>query len=198
MNYLEVKQLYAKNGYKFREEVGAINIFGIRSKTSKSDKFDDLGGVAYKMVGGQTFVDHFWMTTDPGKHWLTSPMNKNGTIILVPGQYINVYTKGLHNGEYDCFKQVGQMAYVRDYNKDTTLDFDLYRNPEERKIRLFWGVNGTNLHRASKWKIVELIGSYSAGCQVVQRAETFEKLLKLRDWSNTHGYTHWDYSLFEE
>lgn len=198
MTYNEVKQLYAKNGYKFREEVGAINIFGIRSKTSKSDKFDDLGGVAYKIVGGQTFVDHFWMTTDPGKHWLTSPMNKDGTIILVPGQYKNVYTKGLHNGDYDCFKQVGQMAYVRDYNKDTTLDFDLYRNPEERKIRLFWGVNGTNLHRASKWKILEFVGPYSAGCQVVQRAETFEKLLKLRDWSATYDYTHWDYTLFEE
>lgn len=198
MQYEDVKKLYLSKGYRFREEKMALNLFGIRSKESQSDKFDDLGGVAWIDENGQKQLLNFWMTTDPGKHWLTTPMNSKGTIILVPGQYKEVYEKGLHAGKYDAFKQVGSMRYVRDYNKDTTLDFDLYRNPESLKIRGFWGINGTNLHRASEFKIVELVGPYSAGCQVVQRPETFKKLIALRDLSMQHGFTKFDYTLFEE
>lgn len=176
----------------------ALNLFGIRSRESKSDKFDDLGGVAWIDENGQKELFNFWMTTDPGKHWLTTPMSKEGTIILVPGQYKNVYAKGLHAGKYDAFKQVKEMYYVRDYNKDLVLDFDLYRDKEQLKIRGFWGINGTNLHRASEFKIVELVGPYSAGCQVVQRPETFKKLIELRNKSMEYGFQKFDYTLFEE
>ncbi len=198
MTYDSIKTLYQAKGYRFREEKMALNLFGVRSKTSESDKFDDLGGVAWVDENYRRQFFNFWMTTDPGKHWLLTPMKSSGTIILVPGQYLEVYEKGLHNGKYDCFKQTGQMRYVRDYNKDTKLDFELYRNPEELKIRGFWGVNGTNLHRAAESKIVEFVGPYSAGCQVVQRIETFKKLLALRDQSEVFGFTKYDYTLFEE
>jgi len=198
MTYKEIENLYLNKGYKFRKEKMALNPFGIRSKTSQSDKFDDLGGVAWIDENGQETLFNFWMTTDPGKHWLQNPMKAEGTIIIVPGQYIEVYEKGLHNGKYDCFKQCKPMYYVRDYNKDTTLDFSLYRDKEQLKIRGFWAIQGTNLHRASEWKIVELIGPYSAGCQVVQKPETFKKLIGLRDKSILQGYKRFDYTLFEE
>jgi len=125
-------------------------------------------------------------------------MNKNGTIIMVPGQYIEVYSRGLHNGKYECFKQHGKMYYVRDNSKDSKLDFDLYRDPEKLKIHGFWGINGTNLHRASEWKIVQWIENYSAGCQVVQDPKVFKQLITLRDKSVFQGYKLWDYTLFEE
>src|SRR6478736_8233351 len=101
MIYNDVRDMYLKKGYRFRTEKMALNIFGIRSKESKSDNFDDLGGIAWINENGVPSLMNFWMTTDPGKHWLLTPMSKDGCIIMIPGQYIEVYEKGLHNGEYD-------------------------------------------------------------------------------------------------
>lgn len=196
--YNDIKKLYLSHGYSFREEPLALNLHGVRSKNSQSNKFDDLGGIAWTDENGKKHLFNFWMTTDPGKYWLQNPMNKDGCIIVVPNQYIEVYGRGLHNGQYECFKQVKPMLYVRDYNRNTVLDFDLYRNPENLKIRGFWGVNGTNFHRASKWKIIQWVERYSAGCMVVQRPETFNKLIELRDKSVKFGFTFWDFTLFEE
>lgn len=198
MNYSEVKQKYLSKGYKFRTEKMALNTFGIRSKESQSDKFDDIGGCAFVNQVGEQHLTLFSMTTDPGKHWLQNPMNKDGTIILVPGQYIETYGEGLHNGEYDCFKQIKEMYYVRDYNKDSKLDFELYRNPQSLKIRGFWGLNGTNLHRASAIKNLLSVGMYSAGCQVIQKPSDFNQLIELRKASSYWGFKAWDYTLFEE
>ena len=198
MNYESTKKLYLSKGYKFREEKMALNLHGIRSRFSQSDKFDDLGGIAWIDENGEKQHFNFWMTTDPGKYYLQNPMDKNGCIIMIPGQYIEVYGRGLHNGKYECFKQVRKMEYVRDNNKDTLLDFDLYRDPIKRAAFAFWGINGTNFHRAHINAILKWIGRYSAGCQVAQRPETFKKLIDLRDKSVKFGYSFWDYTLFEE
>lgn len=195
--YNQIKHLYISNGYKFREEFMALNVGALRSRNSQSDKFDDTGWCAWVDENGSNLL-LFAVTTDPGKHWLLTPIKKEGCIIVVPGQYLEVYTKGLHNGKYECFKQAGSMYYVRDYNKDTILDFDLYRNPESLKIRGFWGVYATNLHRASEFKIVKWIQNYSAGCQVVQDPEKYKQLIGLRDKSALAGFSRWDYTLFEE
>lgn len=196
--YQDVKQLYASKGYSFREQKWALNIGAIRSKNSKSDTFDDLGWMAYVDGENKPQIQFFWCTTDPGKHWLLSPMKTDGTIIMVPGQYKEVFGVGKHNGQYECFKQLGPIAYVRDNNKDTTLDFSLYRDPQKRKTSLFWAISNTNLHRASEWKIIQWVGAYSAGCQVVQNPQTFKKLIELRDKSFQAGFKRWDYTLFEE
>ena len=198
MNYGDVKNMYLKKGYKFRTEKMALNIFGIRSKESKSDKFDDLGGVAWINENGVPSLMNFWMTTDPGKPGLLQPTRAEGTIIMVPGQYLNVYEKGLHKGEYDCLKQCSDMHYVRDNNKDSVLDFDLYRNPDNLLKHGFWGNNGTNFHRASAYTIVNMVSKWSEGCQVVQRPETFDKIIALRDLSIKFGFLKFYYTLFEE
>lgn len=197
MTYQDVKRLYLSKGYKFREQKMALNLFGIRSKISQSDKFDDLGGLAWIDEEGE-HLQNFWMTTDPGKHWLLTPMNSSGCIIMVPGQYLECYGKGLHNGKYECFKQVGPMAYVRDNDRNTELDFSLYRDPEKRKKHLFWGIQGTNFHRASLGKLTSLVQSYSAGCMVVQKPEIYKKLIDLRDKSFDAGFKRFDFTLFEE
>lgn len=198
MDYNSIKQLYLKKGYTFREEKMRLNLFGIRSKNSQSDKFDDLGGIAWVDENGKPQLFNFWMTTDPGKTGLLNPGNVKGCIIIVPGQYLEVYGKGLHNGKYECFKQAKKMHYVRDNNRDDILDFNLYRDPKLLKLHGFWDIRGTNMHRASEWQIVNWIGPYSEGCQVVQRPETFKKLIELRDLSYKYGFTFVDYTLFEE
>jgi hypothetical protein len=199
ITYQNVKELYLSKGYKFRQQKMALNIGAIRSKESQSDAFDDIGWCAWiSGINGTENLFTFKMTTDPGKHWLLSPMSKEGTIIIVPGQYLEVYGEGKHNGEYTCFKQIAPIQYVRDYNKDSKLDFDLYRNPENLKIRGFWGVNGTNLHRASAVKNLLNVGMYSAGCQVLQNVNDFNKLIGLQSTSRVYGFKKWDYSLFEE
>jgi len=197
MTYDQLKGLYNSHNHVFREENLALNIFGARSKESQSNKFDDVIGCAW-IENGEKNIVQFPGTTDPGKYYLQNPMNTNGTIIMIPGQYIEVYGKGLHAGKYDAFRQYKQMAYVRDYNKDTSLDFSLYRDEEKRKKHMFWGINGTNLHRASEWQIVQFVERYSAGCQVVQDPKNFQFLIDLRNKSINAGYNFFDYTLFEE
>ncbi len=195
--YEDVKGIYAEKGYIFRTQEMALNLGAIRANNSQSDKFDDLGWCA-NIEGGQPRIQFFWLTTDPGKHWLLTPMKADGTIIMVPGQYKEVFGQGKHNGQYECFKQLSPIAYVRDNDKNTELDFSLYRDAEKRKKHLFWNIANTNLHRASENKIVQWVGLYSAGCQVVQNPQTFATLMALRYKSELLGYRRWDYTLFEE
>jgi hypothetical protein len=198
MTYKDCQNLYSKKGYKFRTGKMELNIFGIRSKNSQSDKYDDLGGVAYIDEEGKEQLFHFWMTTDPGKYYLTNPMNKEGCIIVVPGQYLQVYGLGLHSGKYEALVQKSPMHYVRDNNKDTELDFRLYREPKSLRELGKWEMRGTNFHRSSAWNVVPFIGRYSAGCQVVQKPETFDKIMNLVKESIKAGYKRFDYTLFEE
>jgi hypothetical protein len=197
MTYLELKYLYSIYNYKFREEEMALNLFGARSLESQSNKFDDVIGCAW-IQDGEANVIQFPATTDPGKYYLQNPMKKEGTIIVVPGQYLDVYCKGLHAGKYDAFKQYKPMAYVRDNDRNIELDFSLYRDENKRKKYLFWAIQGTNLHRASEWQIVQWVEKYSAGCQVVQDPKNFAKLIDLRNKSIKFGYNSWDYTLFDE
>jgi len=195
--YEQVKALYNSKNYVFRENEMSLNLGAIRNKNSQSDKFDDLGWCAWR-ENNVPQIAFFWLTTDPGKYWLQNPMKDEGCAIMVPGQYKEVYGVGLHNGKYQCFKQLGNMSYVRDNNKDTILDFSLYRDPEKRKKSLFWANISSNFHRASEFHNVPIIGRYSAACQVVQNPQTFKKLIELRDKSVLAGYTRFDYTLFEE
>jgi len=197
-NYEDVRRLYASKSYVFRENKMALNIGAMRAKNSKSDTFDDLGWCAYIDENNTPQIQFFWCTTDPGKYWLQNPMKEEGCAIMVPNQYKEVLGVGKHNGKYECFKQLGPMSYVRDNNKDTILDFSLYRDPEKRKKALFWAIINSNVHRASEFHNVPIIGRYSASCQVVQNPQTFKKLIELRDKSFSAGFSRWDYTLFEE
>lgn len=197
MTYSEIEKLYEKNEYKFRTEDYALNIFGIRSKESRSNKFDDKIGIAWR-VENSKFIIIDNATTDPGKYWLELPSVREGTIIVVPNQYTEVYEKGLHAGKYDAFKQCAPMVYVRDNDRNMDLDFSLYRDLQKRKIHSFSAIRGTNLHRASENKIVQFVEKYSAGCQVVQNPTFFARMIMLRDLSISEGYKKFDYTLFEE
>ncbi len=198
MTYNQVKQSFMQKGYEFREQKMALNLFGIRTKESQSDKFDDIVGCAFINESAVPSILSYAATTDPGKHWLQNPMRKEGCAILVPGQYKEVYSAGKHQGKYEAFVQTSKMFYVRDNNKDALLDFSLYRDPEKYKKNMIWDIIGSNIHRASEWNIINFIGQWSASCQVVQDPKNFKKLIEVRDRSVKAGFTKFDYTLFEE
>ena len=204
-NFTDLKEIFRKKGYPFCAIRGFYNlcIVGVRVNDSQSNKFDDFIGIAY--LNGSMVQQLAWYpaTTDPGKYYLQNPLNRAGTLILIPGFYENVYQKGLHGKEgknpYPALEQVGSMKYVRDNNKDMSLDFSLYRDPDKLKDNLIAGVFKTNIHRASQYKILQTIEQYSAGCQVIRDVANFGKLMALVNEQIIHG--HGDtcsYALLEE
>ena len=204
-NFTDLKEIFRKKGYPFYAIKGFYNlcIVGVRSTDSLSNKFDDFVGVAYQNGSMVPKLEWFPATTDPGKHYLQNPLDKDGTLILIPGFHERAYKVGIHgrggNNPYPALEQVESMRYVRDNNKDMKLDFDLYRDPEKLKTNLITGIYKTNIHRASKFKIVALIETYSAGCQVIQKVGDFDKLMALADKQILHGHgDSFSYTLLEE
>ena len=87
------------------------------------------------------------------------------------------------------------MHYVRDNNKDETLDLSLSNDPKN----IFKGVYKTNIHRASKWQKIPLIGKYSAGCQVIQSIDDFNTLIEICERQIEEGIGNsFTYTLFHE
>ena len=192
LSYDKIKKLYKKKKYKFCEGTYNLNIFGIRDTTFVDDKFNDYIGIAYETDLVEFKVDLYPATCDPAVGYLRNPLNKNGTIIMLEGQYRGCYKIGIHNrskpvNSYSALEQIGAMAYVRDNNKNNVLDI----NPSKK----ITGVFKTNLHRCSKWKIVRYIGLYSAGCQVIQNPKHFDELMNTCSrqvslgWGDKFSYT---------
>lgn len=135
-------------------------IVGVRSLADKPNEFDDM---IYLLT-----VDGFFQfkgTTNPGTDWLLNFMNGKGTAVLKPGQY--TYKFGLHKG-YEALVQASPVTVYRDSDKDT--------RSEETAVTET-GYFGINIHRASKFKVLQKIGLYSAGCAVIQNPKDFDVLI---------------------
>ena len=151
-----IQLAYKAKGYKFFPSGEYnLNIFGIRNATREAGKFDDKIGVMYLDDSKQAHV-HLWSaTTDPGIHWLRNPLNKNGTAIMVKGQYRGAYKLGIHgrtwaSGGYKALEQVRPMQYVRDNNQDDVLDFNLAESKAYQTMPMYnywkgwWAENPRN------------------------------------------------------
>ena len=81
----------AAEGYAvFEKGTYNLNIIGLRTKGSDSNKFDDRICVVYKDENG--WVTRTWEATcDPGLYWREKPMNVAGTAIMCEGQYRGAY-----------------------------------------------------------------------------------------------------------
>ena len=192
----KVRAAYDRKGYKFFEydRPYNINLIGIRSAQKQAGYFDDVIGITYAEKFGTIIERWFPATTDPGSYYLTNPLNSRGTLILLEGQYIGAFKVGIHGrtwkgGGYQALEQRADMFYVRDNNLDDILDF---QNVDQSKI--ISGNFKTNLHRAHKYKILEKIFRYSAGCTVLQDAKDLEFILEacnksLEYYGNSFTYT---------
>ena len=161
-----------------------LNLVGIRSADPAPNVFNDQLWVFWKNKAGKWDINIYRITTDPGLYWLKNPMNQNGTGILKPGQYRNLWQIGTHNGKYEALVQAKPCTLIRDYNRDNKLDYTSGR--EET------GLFGVNLHHAGEDSTT--VDKFSAACQVFARLREFNEFMilarKARDfWGNSFTYT---------
>lgn len=154
-------------------------IVGVRSKADKPDSFDDK----IYLISPKDFRG-FDATTNPGQPWLQKFMNPKGTAVLKPGLYW--YQLGKHK-DYEALVQAASVTVYRDTNKD--LKSDEIKGTEDT------GWFGINIHRAHKDSIVNRIGGYSAGCQVIQNPTDFKFLI---DKCKESGIKKFPYYLITE
>ena len=183
-----------------------LNIWNIRSTNSNPTEYDDFGIVFRKAhkpnnptIDTPNYIrryqsgwvlDIFDITTNPGLPYLLQPMNPKGAAIVVPGQYLSVFKKGLHHGEYPALVQCAPITVVRDNNKNSKLDYD-----GEKESGMF----GINYHRGSKFTLSKIIGKNSAGCQVHMNTKYFEEIFMwLIDESIKNGYEYFGLTLIEQ
>lgn len=178
-------------GFEIFSRPYEMNIVGIRSHHTRANRFDDEMHVFFKTNKGTTEHYIFKITTDPGTYWLHNPMMPQGTAILKEGQYRDVYQIGLHRGKYYALIQGGgKVTVIRDYNRDSILDF--YNGREMR------GWFGINIHRAMQKGTAKYVDEFSAGCQVFEDAADFDLFMQLARrhaqlYGNKFTYTLIDY-----
>lgn len=191
LSKLDIETAYRKKGYPLLEGVMQMNIFGVRNSDIAANTFDDRVGVLYKDITGQWQMEIYEATTDPGEYARLNPMNSDGTAIVVPGFHKECYKVGLHKGQ-EAMEQIAPMIYVRDANKNKTLDF-LYKLT---KWKIFKQVAKTNIHRAGSNSLI--VDKWSYGCQVFKREADFKQFMKTVKGAIAYGHKNvFDYTLFE-
>lgn len=186
----QVLEVFKKKGYSVDSTIGGRNMFGIRNNDALADTFDDSIGILWMNPNTSNWdILQFDATTDPGSYYRLKPMNVNGSAIIIPGQYKNVYKIGLHQG-YSAMQQVAPIDYVRDNNKDKILDF-LYKKIGFKKYR---EIAATNIHHASNTSKSTLDFNWSAGCQVIADIKDFQTFMNTMREGTKFLY---DYTLLE-
>lgn len=179
MNYTlqQLKDQFSKLNYNWYN----FHIIGVRSKADLPNVFDDK---IYLVIGDKLYS--YNATTNPGTYWLQNFMNKKGTAVLKPGQYINTWEIGLHKGVYEALVQIKPVTVFRDSDKDL--------KSEETDV-LDYGLFGINIHRSNETAISKLIDKWSAGCQVFANGPEYKKFIELCKQSKLNFFT---YSLLKE
>lgn len=185
-----IKAILNSQAYEVYVKPYQLNIVGLRSENTKANSFDDEIHVFYKTENNNWNYHAYKATTDPGTFWLNSPSYTQGTAILAQGQYKDAYAIGLHRGKYEALRQIKPVTILRDYNRDSLLDFN--NGTEET------GIFGINIHRAESNATTKYIDKYSAGCQVFQNAGDFNQFMDLCAkhkslYGNTFTYTLIDF-----
>lgn len=206
MKQLSVQDLIkvaANKGYKIFDNDSKnynINIWGIRKVPGSVNSFDDLIVVFWKFKGLWE-LRIFPATTEPGTYWLNNPLSKLGTAILIEGQHRALWKKGLHQGKYSALVQASPVTVIRDWDKDSQLDYDSGRKET--------GYFGINCHRASANGGSIQVDKWSAGCQVLQNRKIgvpeselpvyeFDYFMSLCDYAaDTYGNS-FTYTLIKE
>jgi len=173
----QLKGEFARLGYMWLP----FMIIGIRSKADAPDKFDDL-----MCLVENDNLTWFNCTTNPGRHWLKNLLNPKGAALLKPNQYVNTWKLALHQGKYLALCQRKNVVVYRDGDKD---DFS-----EETGITET-GLFGINIHRANPSLISKIVGTFSAGCQVLNNPIDFNYLMSR---CNTSGLKDFTYTLLKQ
>jgi hypothetical protein len=161
-----------------------LNIIAVRANDATPNVFNDRLHICWKYKGKWTDFN-FPVTCDPGMYWLNNPLSKLGTAIVKPGQYKGLWKTGLHRGKYFALVQKKEVTVIRDYNKDSVVDFS---EVEES------GMFGINHHRANANKESVRVDKWSAGCIVNPNPQVFEIEMEIfrqsaNIWGNSFTFT---------
>ena len=170
---INVPQLIAaakKVGGKLVQKPWHLNIIGLRTQDTKANTFNDVIFVLFKQ-GGEWVLMQFGATTDPGTYYREAPINVNGTAIVKPGFYPNVWKVGMHRGRYKALVQRGPITVFRD--DDRNAELDIVGMTEDT------GYFGINLHRANANIESKQVDRWSAGCQVIACPAEYQIFMSL-------------------
>ena len=148
-------------------------ILGVRSNEDEPNKFDDK----FYIFRAEEFIKVTSGTTNPGTPILQGgylKYNKVGAAVVKADEvYYDVWKFGLHQGKMHALKQVGNFIVYRDGDKDG--------KSEEIGAPITGSGYGINFHTCSYLEKVigENIGSWSAGCQVVNNTEQYYMIINL-------------------
>lgn len=193
LNYSQVRDIFLEKGYKFRTGKYNLNHIGWRNQDLMTvDQFNDWRSVCYEDSYGNGHHLIVPATTKPGLSYLKEVMgNPEGTGILIPGQYLDCWTIGIH-GKSDPHLALLQYGYgifkvYRDANKDGKLDFS---------GKIYVDVTGLDDHRATQGDIFK-VGPYSAACQVKQEDKEHDVFMALCKRQEELYKPIFDYTLFQ-
>lgn len=191
LNEEGVLKAFADKDYKFFISPYSVNIFGIRMKTG-TNKFDDYLCVAYYDDKG-CFMNHVYLaTTEPGDDYMLKPLHKDGTAIMLEGQYRGAY-KLLHHRGYPALRQVKPIRFFRDDNKDIEHDLKGVGKFIEEVIL-------ANIHHANNSESTPstYVDKWSAACQVIRKITDWDNFLKLVRVSKDMYGNSFTYTLFNK
>ena len=146
-------------------------ILGVRSQEDNSNIFDDK----FYIFKGSDFVMVTSGTTNPGVEYLTTKMNKKGAFIIKSDMWqYDLWKNGLHRAKMKALVQNTAVIGYRDGNKNKF---------SEEYGTVVSGWYGINFH-ASTYNVLNkvltrFIGLWSAGCQVVNDRQKYNKIIEL-------------------
>lgn len=160
-NLLQIATVIMENRFKLFSNDYSVNLGGIRTKDNAANTFNDWL-YAFYHINGKMHGVVIPATTDPGLYYRLNPMRKAGTAMIVHNrQYFGVYqlqdpeqdeTLRGHKGK-KAFRQIKEMDYWRDPNRDKYLDLE---------GTIFTEIAHTNIHDMGT--LGRNVNKWSAGC----------------------------------
>jgi hypothetical protein len=148
-------------------------LLGVRSLDDLPNRFDDK----IYLFKNEDFVLVTSATTNAGTPTLRQfeKINKDGAAVLKANEwYYNVWKYGKHNGKVEALLQLGNKVKVyRDTDKDD-------KSEEQGKLQEgYFGINfHPNTYDLSR-PTSNIVGWWSAGCQVVNNVTKYKTIIRL-------------------
>lgn len=169
---MDVTKLHKFIGQYFIDNkiaIDEITLIGIRdSKDQDQDVINDYLGFYTKK---ELFLCKG--TTEPGVYWVKNKeeRNKKGTFHLMEGFHEKIWSVGIHKGYEALTNQYPQCKPTKGW-RDANYNFT--RDSSDIVVCDYFGINFHRMHPVS---IVDKIGKYSGGCQVLQNAKDLTYVL---------------------
>lgn len=178
-----------------------LTLIGVRSPERTAGRFDDRIHALRFDADGNLWHAEYEATVDPGAYYSEAGnlMNRDGVARLVSPQHIpGMFAPGPHGqSKYRALRQVAPALFDREDDGDHVHGND----PTPKRIH---AIIYANLHAASSRPYEvdvapELVGRWSAACQVIRRTVDFRELMGLVDDHIAAGHPAvFDYTLLGE